>query len=119
MPVLMLMLITLLNDGTMIAIGYDHVIPSHLPDNWNLPALFSIAGVLAGVALGSSLLLLWCGLDSWSDDGVFQALGLGGLSSGQIVTMMYLKVAVSDFRSAERRVGKECVRTFRSRWLPF
>ena len=30
MPVLMLMLITLLNDGTLISVGYDHVEPSQL-----------------------------------------------------------------------------------------
>src|SRR3546814_19523860 len=50
MPVLMIMLITLLNNGTMIDIGYDHVITSHLPDNWNMPALFSTAGVQIGRA---------------------------------------------------------------------
>jgi hypothetical protein len=36
MPVLMLMLITLLNDGTLISVGYDHVKPSHYPEKWNL-----------------------------------------------------------------------------------
>ena len=33
MPVLMLMLITLLNDGTLIAIGYDNVIPSQVSES--------------------------------------------------------------------------------------
>ncbi len=36
LPVLMLMLITVLNDGTLIAIGYDNVIPNKRPDKWNL-----------------------------------------------------------------------------------
>lgn len=36
LPVLMLMLITLLNDGTLISIGYDRVKPSHMPEKWNL-----------------------------------------------------------------------------------
>ncbi len=36
MPVLLLMLITLLNDGTLISIGYDNVQPSHMPEKWNL-----------------------------------------------------------------------------------
>ena len=36
LPVLMLMLITLLNDGTLISIGYDNVIPNPRPDKWNL-----------------------------------------------------------------------------------
>jgi H+-transporting ATPase len=31
MPVLMLMCITVLNDGTLISIGYDHVKPSQTP----------------------------------------------------------------------------------------
>src|SRR3546814_17998620 len=33
--------------------------------------------------------------------------------SGQVVDVIY------DFRSEERRVGKECVSTCRSRWSPF
>lgn len=36
MPVIMLMLITLLNDGTLISIGYDNVTPSKMPEKWNL-----------------------------------------------------------------------------------
>jgi H+-transporting ATPase len=50
MPVLMLMLITLLNDGTLISIGYDTVHASPLPQRWNLPVLFTIASVLGMVA---------------------------------------------------------------------
>jgi H+-transporting ATPase len=34
MPVLMLMLITLLNDGTLISVGYDRVSPSNRPEQW-------------------------------------------------------------------------------------
>ncbi len=97
MPVLMLMLITLLNDGTLIAIGYDTVTPSKTPEKWNLRVLFSIGFVLGGVACVSSLLLLWILLDSWDSNGLFQLMGLAGLSYGQITTAIYLKVAVSDF----------------------
>ena len=42
----MLMLITLLNDGTMITVGYDRVLPAALPQRWNLPVIFTIAGYL-------------------------------------------------------------------------
>lgn len=97
MPVLMLMLITLLNDGTLIAIGYDNVTPSKYPEKWNLSVLFCIGTVLGGVACISSLLLLYILLDSWSPSGVFQTLGLEGLSYGQITTAIYLKVSISDF----------------------
>lgn len=34
LPVIMLMLITILNDGTLISIGYDNVRPSHMPEKW-------------------------------------------------------------------------------------
>jgi H+-transporting ATPase len=97
MPVIMLMLITLLNDGTLIAIGYDNVIPPGLPTNWNLRVLFVVGIVLAGVACMSSLLLLYLSLDSWQKNSFYQIIGLGGISYGQITTSIFLKVAVSDF----------------------
>jgi H+-transporting ATPase len=97
MPVLMLMLITLLNDGTLIAIGYDRVIPRLTPEKWNLPVLFTVSFVLAGIALISSLLLLGLMLSSWQERSLFQTSGLGGLSYGQITTAIYLKVSISDF----------------------
>ncbi|GFR41408.1 hypothetical protein Agub_g2091 [Astrephomene gubernaculifera] len=97
MPVIMLMLITLLNDGTLISIGYDHVKPSHMPEKWNLKALFTISIVLGLVACGSSLLLLWAALDSWNPGSIFQRWRIGGVPYGKITTMIYLKVSVSDF----------------------
>jgi H+-transporting ATPase len=91
MPVLMLMLITLLNDGTLIAIGYDTVQARETPEKWNLSVLYLISSVLAAVALVSSLVLLHICLDSWNS-GAF-----GGLSYGQITATIYLKVSISDF----------------------
>jgi H+-transporting ATPase len=97
MPVIMLMLITLLNDGTLIAIGYDNVVPRQMPEKWNLHALFAVSTVMAGIALISSIVLLFCCLDSWRSDSLFQKWGLGGLSYGQVTTAIYLKVSISDF----------------------
>ena len=97
MPVLMLMLITLLNDGTLIAIGYDTATPSQYPEKWNLPVLFVVGSVLALVACLSSLLLLHFSLDSWKEGSIYQQVGIGGLSYGQITTSIYLKVSISDF----------------------
>jgi H+-transporting ATPase len=91
------MLITLLNDGTLIAIGYDHVEPPSTPTIWNLRVLFVIGTVLAGVACLSSLLLLKLSLESWQENSFYQIIGLGGISYGQITTSIFLKVAVSDF----------------------
>jgi H+-transporting ATPase len=97
MPVLMLMLITLLNDGTLIAIGYDNVVPSKYPQEWDLDILFMAGSVLALVACASSLLLLYMLLHSWQPGSFFQVTKLGGLSFGQITTSIYLKVSISDF----------------------
>lgn len=97
MPVLMLMLITLLNDMSLIAIGYDNAEARMVPEKWNLKCVFLISTVLAAVAMLSSLLLLWWILDSWTPGGLFQEWGLGGLSYGQVTTVIYLKISVSDF----------------------
>lgn len=97
LPVLMLMLITMLNDGTLISIGYDNVNPSRYPNVWNLPVLFLVSSVLALVALVSSLLLLDLCLTSWHTESVLYNMGIGKLQYGQITTIMYLKVSISDF----------------------
>eukprot|EP01039_Chlorochromonas_danica_P004613 gene4613-biopygen2305 len=97
MPVILLMLITVLNDGTMIAIGYDNVVPREMPEKWNLKVLYFISACLAAVACLSSLILLYCSLDSWTHHSLYQRWGIGGLSYGQIICSIYLKVSISDF----------------------
>ncbi|CAJ1015153.1 hypothetical protein IOCL1545_000060400 [Leishmania shawi] len=97
----MFMLITLLNDGCLMTIGYDHVVPSERPQKWNLPVVFVSASILAAVACGSSLMLLWIGLEAYSPlyypNSWFRHLGLAQLPQGKLVTMMYLKISISDF----------------------
>merc|ERR1712178_102079 len=97
MPVLMLMLITLLNDGTLITIGYDLAVAPKTPPTWNLPFLFSMAFVQAFVAMISSINLLYILLHSWDEGSMMRSLGLGGISYGKITASIYLKVSVSDF----------------------
>jgi H+-transporting ATPase len=97
MPVLMLMLITLLNDGTLITIAYDNAKANPTPDKWNLPVLFVVSSVLGAVSCVSSLLLLHFLLDSWNNNSFFHALGIPGVDYGQVITSIYLKVSVSDF----------------------
>merc|ERR1719171_1906980 len=97
MPVLMLMLITLLNDGTLITIGYDLAVAPKTPPQWNLRFLFSMAFVQAFVAMISSVNLLYILLHSWDEGSLMRQLGLGGISYGKITSSIYLKVSVSDF----------------------
>ncbi|KAH9601703.1 Cation-transporting P-type ATPase [Trypanosoma melophagium] len=113
-PVLMFMLITLLNDGTLMTIGYDNVVPRQRPQRWNLPVMFVISFVLAAVACVSSLLLLWMALDSHNPNSWFNDLGIPPVSKGQIVTMLYLKVSVSDFLTLfSSRTGSEWFWSFK------
>ncbi|KAH8072207.1 hypothetical protein JL720_11249 [Aureococcus anophagefferens] len=73
LPVVVLVLITILNDGTIISIAYDAVKPSKFPEKWRMPQTFAIAFILGGVACVSSLLLLHVMLDSRSDGSVWRA----------------------------------------------
>eukprot|EP00026_Physarum_polycephalum_P001399 Phypoly_transcript_01400.p1 GENE.Phypoly_transcript_01400~~Phypoly_transcript_01400.p1 ORF type:complete len:1065 (+),score=187.59 Phypoly_transcript_01400:116-3310(+) len=96
LPVIFLMIITLINDGTLISIGYDNAVHSLHPERWVLPIIFVVATSLGIIACLSSLLLVWFCLTSWDQHGVFHGLGLGGLRYGQIVNVLFLKVAVTD-----------------------
>jgi len=108
MPVIMLMLITLLNDGTLISIAYDYATASTTPNRWNLPAIFLTSSTLGAVSCGSSLLLLSFLLNSWDPKGFFAAVGMNPLQYGQVTTAIYLKVSVSDFLTLfSSRTGRD------------
>ncbi len=107
-PVLLLMLITVLNDGTLITIGYDNAVPTIDPPKWNLPFIFAIASIQAFVAMFSSLILLQLLLDSWSDNSFFKLVGVGGIPYGKVISAIYLKVSISDFMTLfSSRAGGE------------
>jgi H+-transporting ATPase len=97
MPVLMLMLITLMNDGTLITIGYELAVAPKSPPKWNMPFLFTMDFVQAFVAMSSSGNLLHILLHRWDQNSMMRQLGLGGISYGKITSSIYLKVSVSDF----------------------
>jgi len=102
LPVLFLITITVINDVTLISVGYDYAVPSKFPERWVLPALFCIAGVIMFVACGSSLLLLyWC-LDANNPGSFLRQIGVVGSSGmvyGHIINIIFLKVAISDILS--------------------
>jgi H+-transporting ATPase len=105
----MLMLITLLNDGTLISIGYDRAVASARPERWNLRQVFAMAGVLGLVACLSSLLLLGACLDAGRPGSAFARLGLPAIEYGKIITLIYLKARPRS-APAHFRVGQGCVR---------
>lgn len=112
LPVMALVLITVLNDGTIISIAYDRVVASKQPELWRLSEVFLVSTLLGSIAVASSITLLYLGLDANAVDditgtpnSVFYSLGLlrteGGttfaMSFAKVQTMMYLKISLSDF----------------------
>ena len=100
LPVIGLVLITFLNDGTIVSIAYDRVTVSKSPDVWNLVVVFVVAIVLGLVAFFGSLVLLLMGLENLDADnpnGFLKAFGLHSWSYGELLTVMWLKVSLQDY----------------------
>jgi len=111
-PVLGIVVITILNDGCMLTIARDNVVPAASPQSWDLAELRIVAAFLSLAPLASSLLLLWLGLRC--ADGIYPwwAVLLGRkvpnpyqndagdryyLPYDQLLMLMYLKISISDF----------------------
>merc|ERR1719253_2442729 len=111
-PVLGIVIITILNDGCMLTIARDHVVPAQQPQQWDLIQLRAIATACGAIPLASSLYLLYLTLSS--ADGLYPSwahwFGLHVpaafqnaqdsryyLPYEQVTTIMYLKISISDF----------------------
>jgi len=111
--VISLVVITILNDGTIITIAYDKVIPEVRPQKWDLREVVIISGILAGVACISSVLLLVLSMQARGTQFISRVVSNGKrivndnpccsnvhdryVSWGEMQTMMYLKISLSDF----------------------
>jgi H+-transporting ATPase len=95
-PVVMLLLIMLCNYAAMIALANDAPGVSYQPESWDLNMLILQAIIFASVGCISSVVFLDLLLSSWRNNGLFQLLGLPGLSFGQIVTGVYLQLSLSQ-----------------------
>jgi len=100
LPVIALVTICILNDGTIISVAYDNVEASLKPEAWDLKVMYWIASVIGLVALASSILLLDLGLKSakGGDNGLC-VFGVKAQTFPEIQTMMYLKISLSDYCS--------------------
>jgi H+-transporting ATPase len=121
LPVITLVIITILNDGTIISIAYDKVTVSKTPNKWNLYLIFSISLLLGGIAFFSSLIILLLGLtnmyggngttntpDACSNENYrannpdnhnsfLKGLGFEPFRYGEVMTMIFLKICISNF----------------------
>ena len=99
-PVIALVLITILNDGTIISIAYDNVKPSSMPEQWNLIRVCITAFILGVVACSSTLALLFLGMNSGQGDNsdvLHYLFQLPPISLKQLECLIYLKISLSDF----------------------
>lgn len=96
LPVIAIVLITILNDGTIISIAYDTVVASPRPEHWRLPEVFLVSTLLGTVAVASSIFLLWCGLTANSNNSIFHKIGLVGLPTDTYTTTNDLDWQHSD-----------------------
>ena len=103
LPVFSLVIITILNDGCMITISGDYVLPSKLPQRWDMWKVWVIASVLGAVALLSSLVLVAMAMNAnYLHPGtvvgtLWGSRGRNFLLYYEVQTILYLKVSISDF----------------------
>ena len=107
LPVISLVIITILNDGCMITIAHDKVIPEKRPQSWAMFEVTVVSVILGLVACLSSMILLVLILRAnamhyhYDQSATFigKAFGAGGLyvTWMEARTIMYLKISISDF----------------------
>ena len=85
-PVFVIVLISLINDGTIITIAYDNVLTSRLPESWDLPCVCGVAVALGACGVAFSLGLYNAGVSEFFP----QVLGLPKLARVQLEAMMYV-----------------------------
>ena len=97
LPVMSVVIITILNDGTIISIAYDRVRASRLPEVWNLRAISLVSMVIGVIAMASSMLLLHQCLRSNQINSVMHMFGVPFLSYGEIQVRSCERHCVSLF----------------------
>jgi H+-transporting ATPase len=80
---IMIVLLTILNDGAILSIAYDNVRYSNKPEVWNMRSVLGIATVLGVVGVMASFILFYLG------ESVFH------LSRPVIQSLIYLKLSVA------------------------
>lgn len=108
LPVVAIVIITILNDGTIITIARDKVIPDKDPQKWALQEVVVISSVLGFIPCISSILVLLAGMSSYRGapstwyGTLLASLYDSNLQTyymewGELEAMLYMKISLSDF----------------------
>ncbi|XP_061951445.1 plasma membrane ATPase 4-like [Populus nigra] len=89
----MVLIIAILNDGTIMTISKDRVKPSPLPDSWKLKEIFSTGVVLGGYLALMTVLFFWIMKDT---DFFSDKFGVRSLrdSKYEMMAALYLQVSI-------------------------
>ena len=100
LPVITLVIITVLNDGTIISIAYDRVTVSQKPEHWHLPVIFMTSGILGAVATCASVFfVLLCleHMDRNNPSPFFDFFDIPTFGYGEVLTIMYMQVSLLEY----------------------
>ena len=100
LPVFVICLISILNDGTIMSIAYDAVVPSRVPTRWELPRTCAVAAVIGSVGVASTFLLLYLARPvtnektGISEPSFFHYFNLPQLADAQVQALIYLQLSI-------------------------
>ncbi|TYK31370.1 plasma membrane ATPase 4 [Cucumis melo var. makuwa] len=89
----MVLIIAILNDGTIMTISKDRVKPSPLPDNWKLKEIFATGIVLGGYLALMTVLFFWIMKDTDFFTSVFCVPSLRN-NNPKMMAALYLQVSI-------------------------
>lgn len=90
----MVLIIAILNDGTIMTISKDRVKPSPMPDSWKLKEIFATGIVLGGYLALMTVVFFWLMNDTKFFPEKFGVRPLGEARPQQMMAALYLQVSI-------------------------
>ncbi|XP_028059244.1 plasma membrane ATPase 4-like [Camellia sinensis] len=90
----MVLIIAILNDGTIMTISKDRVKPSPMPDSWKLKEIFATGVVLGGYLALMTVVFFWLMNDTKFFSDKFGVRPLGEKRPEQMMAALYLQVSI-------------------------
>jgi H+-transporting ATPase len=87
----MVLIIAILNDGTIMTISKDRVVPSPLPDSWKLKEIFATGIVLGGYLALMTVIFFWAMKENKFFPDTF---GVRHLNHDEMMSALYLQVSI-------------------------
>ncbi|XP_024012572.1 LOW QUALITY PROTEIN: ATPase 3, plasma membrane-type [Eutrema salsugineum] len=89
----MVLIIAILNDGTIMTISKDRVVPSPTPDSWKLKEIFATGIVLGGYMALMTVVFFWAAYTTDFFPRTFHVRDLRG-SEHEMMSALYLQVSI-------------------------